>query len=173
MTEEMIKTGAQLEARFPYMFNGENIGFAYFRGWMAVVVRVCTEIDSVLGDQREDFHWTQIKEKFGTLRLYYAFGTQSPVTMDFHSPAGLQSIRVQTGEPSPLGLVLDDSVVRAQDATASICMVCGAPARTQTYEHYRLTVCAAHHPDRVRKIDEYRPDDVWRLARCQDDEDDD
>lgn len=47
MTEELIKTGAQLEARFPSMFNGENIGFAHYRGWMPVVVRVCTKIDSV------------------------------------------------------------------------------------------------------------------------------
>ena len=173
MNAEHIRTGAQLEARFPYMFNGENIGFAYYRGWMPVVVQVCTEIDSILGDQGEHFHWTQIKEKFGTLRLYYAFGDQSPVTMDLQSPAGLQSIRVQTAKPSPLGLVLDDLVVQAQDATASICMVCGVPAKTQTYDHYRLTVCTDHHPDRVRKMDEYRHDGVWRLARCRDDEDDD
>ena len=173
MKAEHIRTGAQLEAQFPSMFSRENIGFAYYRGWMPVVVKVCSKIDALLGNQRGAFHWIQIKEKFGALRLYYAFGTQSPVTMDFHSPAGLQSIRVQMGESSSLGLVLDDLVVQAEDATSSICMVCGAWARTQTYDHYRLTLCAEHYPDRVRKMDEYRHDGVWRLARCRDDEDSD
>jgi hypothetical protein len=173
MNAEQIRTGAQLEARFSYMFNGENIGFAHYRGWMPVVVRVCTEIDSLLRDQRDDFHWTQIKEKFGTLRLYYAFGDESPMKMDIQSPNGLRSIRVQLSEPSPLGRVVDDLVVQAEDLTAMVCMVCGAPATTQTYDHYWLTLCAEHHPDRVRKMDEFRHDGVWRMARCQDDENDD
>jgi hypothetical protein len=172
MHEEDIRTGAQLQAQFPYMFTGDNIGFAFYRGWMPIVVQVCFEIDVLLGDQREEFYWTQIKEKFGTLRLYYAFGDQSSMTMDIQSRAGLQSIRIQPGKPSPLGRGVDKLVVRAEEDTAVVCMVCGAPAIAQAYDHYWLTLCEVHHPDRVRKLDEHRHEGVWRLARCRKDDDD-
>lgn len=173
MNEQDIRTGAQLQTQFPYMFAGDNIGFAFYRGWMPIVVGVCFDLDTLLTDQREAFHWTQIKEKFGTLRLYYDFGTHRPLTMDFRSPNSIQSVRVQAVEPLSLEQVVDDLVVHAQNASAIACMVCGARARTKVYDNYLLTVCEIHHPDRVRKMDEYRHEGVWRLARSRNDEDDD
>ncbi len=73
MTAESPLTLQNLKARLPYMFPSSAWGFVFYRGWLSMTVRVCEEIDMLLGEEKQGFCWTQIKEKFGSARFYYAF----------------------------------------------------------------------------------------------------
>lgn len=37
-------TGANLKARFPYMFQGPNIGLDLYEGWMQILARACESL---------------------------------------------------------------------------------------------------------------------------------
>lgn len=90
-------TGDLLQARFPYMFDKDNIGFSFYRGWMPILAGLSVEIDQLLGERREAFHWQQIKEKFGTGRFYYAIGNARDLRADLMTPAGRLSVNVEVG----------------------------------------------------------------------------
>lgn len=64
----MMNTPKELQARFPYMFEGDNIGIDIARGWMLGFQKLCEQIDELLGADKRGFHWTQCKEKFGSAR---------------------------------------------------------------------------------------------------------
>jgi hypothetical protein len=69
MTEEKMTTPKQLEARFPYMFAGQNIGFSFYRGWFALFENLCQDIDALLGQGKRGFRWVGIKNGLGELIL--------------------------------------------------------------------------------------------------------
>jgi hypothetical protein len=71
--------------RFPYMFDGPNSGFEFYRGWMSVLVWACEEIDEALGEDKRNFRWTQIKEKFGGSRFYYWIDSASSAAVHIGS----------------------------------------------------------------------------------------
>jgi hypothetical protein len=60
-----------LKARFAYMFTGPVISLEFYKGWFPILAGLCMEIDRVLGEHRACFHWVQIKEKFGVMRLHF------------------------------------------------------------------------------------------------------
>ena len=61
----------QLKARFAYMFVGRPISMEFYDGWLPVFAQACEQIDEVLGENKRDFHWVQVKEKFGSARFYF------------------------------------------------------------------------------------------------------
>lgn len=162
-----IPDGAVLADLFPYMFNKHNIGFAFYLGWMPIVARACFDLDEILGEDRELFHWVQIKEKFGTLRLYHHLEGQSSLRVDIHAPEGIQSLRMVPDQPSALQRLVGKRVARAEDESSSACLVCGDPAQTQPYSGYLLTLCGDHRPEQLRRPEEIRHEGVWRCARVR------
>lgn len=118
-----------LKARFTYMFAKPTIGLEFYKGWFPIVVGLCFEIDQVLGEHRASFHWVQIKEKFGVMRLYFEFD----------------------GAPEPLWKILQKLISQAGQESARCCMVCGEPARLSRQSAWMATVCEVHEPDEVRK----------------------
>lgn len=142
-----IHSGDQLKQLFPYQFSDPYASFEFYRGWMPLVAGLCIEIDALLGDQREQFHWRQMKEKFGSARLYYALDGKAILIGDIHLPAGPQILRIQPTEPSELFNQVDALVRAAEEASKHTCMVCGAVAETRSYAGYWQTLCDAHRPD--------------------------
>lgn len=124
-----IQDIATLKARFAYMFAKPTISLEFHKGWFPIVTGLCVEIDRVLGDDRLAFHWVQIKEKFGTLRLHF----------------DLQ------GAPEPLRKSLQALVSQAGSESARCCMVCGEPARLSYQGGWMVTVCEVHEPDEVSR----------------------
>jgi len=159
-----ILNGEMLQSLFPYQFNKPNIGFSFYRGWMPLIAGVCIELDKELGEDRELFHWRQVKEKFGTARLYYSFADQSLLRVDIHAPDVVQSIRQQPVERSALGKVVDQLIAEAETATRSACMICGDYAETRRYDGYHMTLCDRHHPDQIRRPGDIGWEAVWALA---------
>ncbi|ABE47190.1 hypothetical protein [Polaromonas sp. JS666] len=159
-----IKSGAALRKLFPYMFDKPNTGFSFYRGWMLITAKCCIEIDHLLGENRELFHWVQIKEKYGAARLYYSFADQTAIRLDARLPdAMLQAWEFPAGN-MPLGAAIGRLVAAAEKATAETCMICGCAAQPQRYENYFLTLCANHHPQSFHSLEEHPANYVLRIA---------
>ena len=142
-----IHTGEQLKQRFPYQFSHPHATFEFYRGWMPIVAGLCIELDRLLGEQRALFQWKQMKEKFGSARLYYALAGESVLIGDIHLPEGPQTLQIQPDEPSDLFQRVDTLVRAAQEASKHACMVCGSKAETRSYGGYLQTLCGAHRAD--------------------------
>lgn len=159
-----VLNGEMLQSLFPYQFNKPNIGFGFYRGWMPIIAGLCIELDRILGDDRELFHWRQIKEKFGSARLYYSFAEQTLLRVDIHSPDGVQSLRQQPVERSDLGKAVDQLIAEAEKATCSACLICGDYAETRSYGGFHITVCDRHHPEKIRRPEDLGWEALWELA---------
>lgn len=160
-------TGEMLLERFAYMFNKPSIGFSFYRGWMPILAGACIEIDHLLGEHREAFHWVQIKEKFGTARLYYSFDAATEMRGDLHLPDGLRSFSIlksPDGKSIDLKKEVSALVDAAERETCRCCIVCGQPAKPQEYSGYLLNLCATHHPEKARRPGDVRWEAIWELA---------
>jgi hypothetical protein len=122
-------------SRWPYMFDGKNIGLSVSPGWQSVFFDLCVAVDAVLPHELkagggEGFHWTQLKEKFGSARWY---------------------MKGATSEAAEL--------IRAgQDKTCHTCLRCGAPGTMRTTDGWWRVLCDPC--DNMRK-DEPDPWRIW------------
>lgn len=161
-------TGDLLKARFPYMFNTkDNLGCAFHRGWMPILAGLCVEIEQLLGERREAFHWKQIKEKFGTGRFYYSLGNAHDMRVDLMNPAGRLSFSAELESDDAFTDVKQavfNLVTEGEEETTRSCMICGGAATPRAYGSYVLNLCADHHPDMVRQPGDLRYEAIWRLA---------
>jgi len=76
MSPELEKT---LFEQFPALFKGRDrslqeslmaFGCEHSDGWFNIIRAMCWEIDAHLKNKPFDYEFVQIKEKFGTLRVY-------------------------------------------------------------------------------------------------------
>jgi len=116
-------------SQFGYMWRMHLISEDFFRGWFPIFTGLCVEIDRILGEYKSCFHWVQIKEKFGVLRLYFDLEDAS----------------------EPLRNTVRELVLQAQRESAKCCMVCGEPASLSRKSAWLVTVCPLHEPDEVSK----------------------
>ncbi len=60
----------EIKRDYPYQFP-PHFTFECCSGWAALLREMCRRVDLALEpEDREHFKWSQIKEKFGTLRAY-------------------------------------------------------------------------------------------------------
>lgn len=84
-----------LRSRYPYMF--ERVipyGLSIEPGWLSIIEGVCQQIDSMLDSahaRKANFSWIQIKEKFGTLSMYWSRA--------YHIPESCPASCLDHGEP--------------------------------------------------------------------------
>lgn len=146
-----ITTPAELRAAYPYQFAKplREGAFEWYRGWFPLVAHACQQVDALVRDDRfkHRFHFLQLKEKFGTLRMYWrARGVGNTLRVDLFSEAGVTSL-----ESVPTGGTRDALVAReirnvvraAEAASGRTCIVCGA-AGTVRQGGWVLTLCDEH-----------------------------
>ncbi len=69
--EEHEARQSALFARFPRQFAGETIGRNVEPGWLELVEAACADVEAWLdAEPARALSWFQIKEKFGSLRMY-------------------------------------------------------------------------------------------------------
>lgn len=158
-----MNTIKQLQDRFPYMFEGQNIGISIARGWEGLFVHLCEDIDKLLGPDKQGFHWVQVKEKFGSARFYWTMKNRSPsVRVDIISESGVVASLVTRGDgrkPQSLDQEIAALVDKATDMTWEMCIVCGKPGAANDDEPYVLVLCPDHAADRrARKL---KPTQIW------------
>lgn len=116
----------ELMDMFPYQFNGEAIALDITRGWFALFSQLCRDIDEELGEDKRGFHWRQVKEKLGSLRV--SFRLKDGVYE--LEPVLVRKIFQLTGA--------------AEKASETICAVCGAPGRIDPLFKYLMALCDMH-----------------------------
>lgn len=119
---------AELKTKYPYMFEGPNIGIDLYHGWLPTFEAACDAVDKLLGADKAGFHFRQVKEKFGSARIYWASKNQDKEV------------------ENAISQVLDD----AEKATESLCIVCGAPAEIKKYGGWSACLCDVHGRERAR-----------------------
>jgi hypothetical protein len=161
-----MTTPKSLKARFPYQFAGKNIGISTARGWFPIFEKLCADIDLLLGEDKRSFHWTQVKEKFGSGRAYWALDkTDGPLYVDFQGPEGLityvsdPSGSQRDAKKAELMKAIGTLVNAEMDKTSESCAVCGAPAKIDQTDGYFLVLCPKHIAQ--RKKDSATMDSAW------------
>ena len=144
----MTTTPKQLKVRFAYQFAGQHLGRTFYRGWFPTFVKLCEDIDAVLGQDKGGFNWVQIKEKWGTGHFYWEMQGSSTKHLDLRSPGQLTQVRVleqaaDSARPS-LAERITELVRQAERETVTQCIVCGRPATISDEEAWILALCEEH-----------------------------
>lgn len=155
-----------LKDRYPAMFAGEYTGFEAYRGWFALLVQVCADIDAALGENKSVFRWVQIKEKFGTYRLYYDLDDDAPMALERVPGPGHLRLRSRAAlangaAPIPLAHQIRALVSQAEDATKGMCMTCGQPTEVRSFGGNYLNLCEFHAADMNIPRDDPRFAAMW------------
>jgi len=131
--EEQIKTIHEQQSKVePYW--SIAFGFECDDGWYDLLDKLMENIMKLDVNKQVRIH--QVKEKLGGLK-FYTGGT--PLRMDI---LGVQSIEV--GESGD-GKEIHELIQEAEDASYTICEVCGKPGKCCVNEHKWLkTVCMEH-----------------------------
>ncbi len=124
-----MTTKAELRAKYRYMFEGPNVGIDLYDGWLPTIAGVCDAVDKLLGTDKAGFHFSQLKEKYGSARIYW----ESKI-LDREVEKGITRL-------------IDD----AEKATESLCMVCGASAEIKKYGGWFACLCEVHGRERMQK----------------------
>jgi hypothetical protein len=127
-----MKTFKEIQAMYPYQFGGPNMGISVANGWLACVEQLCLNIDLALGENKHGFHWTQIKEKFGSARFHY----QTTSTKD---RAADKAVTDQINRQISITMA----------AINHICIVCGEPGSPDHSDDYTLLLCPKHKQARL------------------------
>jgi hypothetical protein len=100
---------------------GSAVGYPWCEeGWHDLLQRLCVRLKAALGDD-ERIQIVQIKEKFGTLRVYWR-GEVMPAT----------------------AAKLHEAIALAEARSACTCEQCGADGRLYNNAGVYMTRCAAH-----------------------------
>jgi len=100
-------------------------GFDIGNGWIPIMRELCEKIQVIIDNNPEydDFRFTQVKEKWGGLRVYCNY------------------------DPPEIDALIDDAVAKAY----ATCEVCGKEGSLREDLSWIVTVCDEHYEDSKRK----------------------
>lgn len=163
---------AALRSRYPYQFNGTELGVAVAKGWLPIFAQLSAGVDLALGDDKQGFHWRQVKEKFGSARFYYQFARRHPeLRLDIQAPDGVlsralpvkRSIRTDHDHSfEQVNTVIRRLAAEAEAATQRVCLVCGKEGRADTNADYIMVLCLEHQAQ-ARDADRQQPLVPWEV----------
>lgn len=134
--------------KYPRLFKGRapRIPSHVLPGWAVLIDRLCADIDALLNDaQAAAFEVDQVKEKFGQLRFYFSLHRQADTRVDLIADDGVTSLVGQVhGEDDTLRQRLRELVTAAEDASATLCAVCGEVGRGRNQGGYLTVLCDVH-----------------------------
>lgn len=123
------KLQEKLFKRFPTMFANKDLlptespmywGIETGDGWFNLIWETCSRIEPLVG---ESFHFEQIKEKYGGLRMYYS------------------------------GAITDEGekiIEEAEEKSQTICEECGKPGENREINGWWATECGKCYAKRLR-----------------------
>jgi hypothetical protein len=144
-------TPSQLHDAFAYQFawlDEHPDLYERYRGWWPIFVRLCRQVDELLGADKRGFVWRQVKEKFGSGRFYWRLGDGDTVVhADLQFPDRL--VHVELPPTSDLGESIRTLVHEAERDTKASCIVCGNPGELDQSHGWMLTLCPKHRDMRA------------------------
>lgn len=131
---------------FPRLLHGGLPYLEYGPGWDRIIHDLLQQMDGLLHDEFVSaFRIVQIKEKFGTLRLYYRVHGQGPVHVDVQDAddEGLSMHLVVGGvtDRSFPGEEIDRLIEDATTLTAQTCESCGRAGILRRHGSLLTTLC--------------------------------
>jgi len=130
---------------FPRLLHGGLPYLEFGRGWDGIIHGLLQDIDELLHDEQATaFRVVQIKEKFGTLRLYYRVRGQRRLHVDVQDGQGLP-LRLVVGEVTSAFPCeeIDRLIAQAEEMTAQTCEGCGQPGSLRCHAGWYTTLCDA------------------------------
>jgi len=147
---------ARLIAAHPQVFRGRKPRvFSHVpSGWFRLIDSLCTDIEAALGPQHcGDFSVVQIKEKFGSLRVYFRLGDHEDVQVAVVSSEGARQATICTDTSSKLEELraqVRSLVNAAEAASTTTCETCGAKAERRAVKGWLTTLCEVHFAERMQ-----------------------
>lgn len=119
--------------------------FAVEPGWLSLIDDALGRMENYLRSEGwiDAVKVRQIKEKFGSLRIYAR--PDHDVDWPDKVAEGLGKIRLEI-----------------EDRSTHICEICGAPGEIQVIDHYHQCLCETHAARRKEWVAAGRPDADWR-----------
>lgn len=142
--QEAINKLRELKDRFAYMFSGANLGFDFYRGWLPDFVEACEKIDELLGDDKQGFHLSQIKEKYGWARYYFKTNRASPMRLSISTKKGVHEIVKGLSDEHEIEKQIAEILLDAEGKSMHKCMNCGAPTEIRKLNTMLVCVCDEH-----------------------------
>jgi len=138
---------ARLVAAHPKLFRGTgpDIPSHVSPGWYDLIDRLCSDIEEVAGPDISRVRIRQVKEKFGTLRFYWALDGAGDTHIDLISERGVQPLVDQVQEPDgELRKRIRELLDACEGASAETCERCGKPGRLGSDGGWWRTRCPEH-----------------------------
>lgn len=155
MTEENLLS--ELRSRYGYMFP-KTARLDFYRGWIEPISTMCSEIDDVLGPNRRNFHFDQIKEKFGQARIFFALTGRQDVVIDCRAEGEVSRLTLNQDHVNVDLAEKVRAIVKAvEDATGTRCMLCGGRSKISSCGFLLVCLCAEHSRAAVMR-------DPWSAA---------
>jgi hypothetical protein len=136
---------SRLVAAHPRLFGGTSpaIHSYLMPGWFDLVDKLCTDVETVLGDDTKKFRVLQLKEKFGALRFYYELGKTSDRRVDLVAVSGTLSLRSKTEGATKMDLVRR-LVDEAEARSTQVCERCGRAGELRKVSSWLTALCDEH-----------------------------
>lgn len=146
---EIVETAwNEVKAKYPALFDGKDIGTETGPGWWPALIECFDGIMLVLAKYPGTVcSIRQIKEKFGTLRMYLrihggSLGEDEDGEEQFADAA--DGARHE----------INDLVQQADNKTSKTCEYCGEPGESRHDFSWIKTLCDRHHAERLSKRDD-------------------
>jgi len=120
-------------------------------GWYDLADRLCVDIEAELGAEPQRFAVTQIKEKFGTLRFYFALEGAEDFYMDIRGTDGVRTT-VNRADGPPTMDRLRKLVRDASERSAALCQECGEVGQASVHDGWVQTLCTRHAQERAARV---------------------
>ena len=163
-----------LLSRFPYMFPLAGAdrcrAYIFFRGWMPTFSSLCEQIDSILADDKRDFAWQRIREKFGAPSLSYKMSGRARHVIHAHRPTEVRRIDCAPSNAfEPLAVAIQEAVLVAEVVLRETCVVCAAPSMITNAGGAWASLCAAHRAGDYLNGGGGESGSLWKAAVLRDD----
>lgn len=133
-----------LQERYPRLLP-EGFPFGCHSGWVGILDRYFAEVEAILPPDIP-FRIDQIKEKFGTLRIYC-----EPVWPDRQPTKNFEfaipNMGARADAENDVEQKLKFARIRAEGRSAHTCEVCGRPGQLTVSGHWYRTACDEHAKD--------------------------
>lgn len=152
---------------FPLMGSERKRAYVFFRGWMPTFALMCGQIDAMLCEDKREFAWTKIREKFGAPSFSYQMRGQARHVIHAHRPEEVRRILCAPVESfEPLAVEIQEAVLRAEAKLRSACIVCGADSKITNAGGPWASLCADHLTPKFLKHIEKKS--LWSTATIVD-----
>lgn len=166
-----IRTSAQLQGQYPYMFPLEGAdnrrAYRIFRGWVPPLVDTCRQIDALLGADKRGFHWTRMSEKYGAPSLTYLLQGRYRVAIVDELPTSVTRAVCESKEiHDAVALQINEVIRQVEAKLRSTCIVCGAPSEINNDQGPWASLCAEDRADTFKEgHKDWKGATIWTSAR--------